>query len=291
LAANPNRREVDDRIARLLQEIRSMASPPTWKRVEELVRTVLDLYGEGLKKIVDVVATAEIGGEEIQKRLLADELLESLFLLHGLHPDDFGTRVAQALDRVRPYLGSHGGDIDLVAADEASGEVRLRLGGSCDGCPSSLLTVKLAVESAIKESAPEVTRIEVHGLVEAVKQEPHLPPGVHVNGHAEEPSWISLAPSPELPSGTLAATEVPGAKLLLCRVDDRLYAYRDGCPACGAAIVCGELAGDLLTCPSCAERYDVRLAGRSIRHREIHLEPIPLLEDAYGIRIALGASA
>jgi Fe-S cluster biogenesis protein NfuA/nitrite reductase/ring-hydroxylating ferredoxin subunit len=291
MAGNRNPREVGDRIERLLDHIRSTASPPMWQRVEELVRSVVDLYGEGLKKIVEVVATAEPGGEDIANRLLADELVESLFLLHGLHPDDFATRVANALRRVRPYLGSHGGDIELVSVDEASREVRLRLSGSCDGCPSSILTVKLAVEGAIREAAPEVTRIDVEGVVEAVKNDAHLPPGIQMNGHAAEPSWVALTPMPDLATGTLAATELPGVKLLLCRVEERLYAYRDGCPACGAAIVAGELAGDLLTCPSCAERYDVRLAGRSIRHREFHLEPIPLLEDADGIRIALGATA
>jgi Fe-S cluster biogenesis protein NfuA/nitrite reductase/ring-hydroxylating ferredoxin subunit len=291
MAAERNPREIGDRIERLLEEVRSMASPPTWERVEDLVRTVVGLYGEGLKKIVEVVATAEVGGEEMQKRLLADKVVESLLLVHGLHPDDFPTRVSKALERVRPYLGSHGGDIELVLADERSGEVRLRLGGSCDGCPSSILTVKTAVESAIREAAPEVTSIEVEGIVEAVKKTPHLPPGVHVNGHDTEPSWIALGGIPEITVGRLAATEITGAKLLLCRVQDHLYAYRDGCPACGSGIVAGELSGDLLTCPSCAERYDVRLAGRSIRRRELHLEPIPLLEDADGIRIALGAPA
>lgn len=267
-----------DRIERLLDEVRAMTSPPAWQRVEELVRTVVNLYGEGLGRIVDVVATPGLSSDAVAARLVADKLVESLLLVHGLHPEDFATRVGKALERVRPYLGSHGGDVELVRADEPSGEVKLRLRGSCDGCPSSLLTVKLAVEDAIKESAPEATRIEVEGMVEA-------PEG------GIEPEWTTLAAVPALAPGGLAAAEVSGAKVLLCRVAETLYAYRDRCPSCSSAIEGGKLSGGLLTCPSCAERYDVRLAGRSIRRREVHLEPYPLLEDDRGVRIALRGAA
>ena len=80
--------------------------------------------------------------------------------MHGLHPDDVGTRVARALDGVRPYLGSHGGDVELVGLTD-DGRVRLRMLGSCDGCPSSSVTLTLAVETAIRDAAPEVSGIDV----------------------------------------------------------------------------------------------------------------------------------
>jgi Fe-S cluster biogenesis protein NfuA len=71
--------------------------------------------------------------------------------------------VVEALDEVRPYLGSHAGGVELVGIDP-DGVVQLRLEGSCDGCPSSTQTVKLAIERAIEEAAPEVTRVEVENL-------------------------------------------------------------------------------------------------------------------------------
>jgi Fe-S cluster biogenesis protein NfuA/nitrite reductase/ring-hydroxylating ferredoxin subunit len=288
MAEEKNVQEVGERIERLLEEIRSMASPPAWQRVEELMRTVVELYGNGLGKIVEVVATPGLTNEDIVARLLGDKLVESLLVIHGLHPEDFPTRVGKALDRVRPYLGSHGGGIELLRADEDTGEVKLRLGGSCDGCPSSLLTVKLAVEGAIKEVAPEVTRIDVEGIVEAADRKS---PGLNGSRNGVQPEWLPLGIVPDLAPGSVASTEVPGAKVLLCRVGGNLYAYRDSCPSCESAIEKGELSGDLLTCPSCAERYDVRLAGRSIRHRDLHLDPFPLLEDDRGVRIAVGALA
>ena len=260
-----------------------MASLPTWQKVEEVVREVVGFYGEGLRRIVDVAAT---GGDDVAARMLQDDLIESLLLLHGLHPDDFSSRVGKALDRVRPYLGSHGGNIELVTADERSGEVRLRLAGSCDGCPSSLLTVKLAVEGAIKELAPEVTSIEVEGVVDARAPGTGRIEPANVN---HEPAWVTLGSMPELAPGKLTSTNITGADVVLCRVGESIYAYRDRCPSCGSAMDAGELSGDLLACPSCAERFDVRLAGRSIRS-ELHLDPLPLLEDDRGIRIALAAT-
>ncbi len=72
---------------------------------------------------------------------------------------DLETRVRQALDKVRPLLRSHGGNVELL--DLSGGVVRLRMLGSCDGCPSSAMTLKHAIEAAIYEKAPDVTAIEV----------------------------------------------------------------------------------------------------------------------------------
>jgi Fe-S cluster biogenesis protein NfuA len=157
-------RHAGDRIEHLLEEIRSMASPPVWERVDALVRLIVQLYGTGLERIVEAVEAPEASVQTIRARFLKDELIASLLLLHGLSPEDLDTRVQKALERVRPYLGFHGGDVEVVSTDAEHGVVRLRMTGSCDGCPSSLFTVKLAVEGAIQEVAPEVTRIEVEGV-------------------------------------------------------------------------------------------------------------------------------
>ncbi len=92
-------------------------------------------------------------------RLVADDLVASLLLVHGLHPHDLRRRVADALDRVRPYLGSHGGDVHLL--DIVGDAVQLQFAGSCKSCPSSAVTLELAVEDAIRAAAPEVSSIEV----------------------------------------------------------------------------------------------------------------------------------
>ena len=95
-------------------------------------------------------------------RLAEDPLVESLLLLHDLHPLDVDARIQRALDRVRPYLGSHAGGVEYLGV--ADGVARLRLEGSCHGCPSSTVTVQLAIQGAVQDAAPEVTEVVVEGM-------------------------------------------------------------------------------------------------------------------------------
>ena len=97
--------------------------------------------------------------------LAGDPLVESLLLLHGLHPLDVDARIQRALDQVRPYLGSHAGGVQYLGVTD--GVARLRLEGSCNGCPSSTVTVRLAIQGAVLEAAPEVTEVVVEGMTTA----------------------------------------------------------------------------------------------------------------------------
>ena len=87
-----------------------------------------------------------------------DELVAHLLFLHGLHPVPVEERVAGALEEMRPYLDSHGGDVRLLGVED--GVVRLQLEGSCSGCPSSAITLRHGIEAAIYAAAPDVERIE-----------------------------------------------------------------------------------------------------------------------------------
>lgn len=145
------------------------------ERSEELVRLVADLYGAGLERMLDVLFEAGRLDDVALNALVADELVAGLLLVHGLHPHDVTTRVATALDSVRPFLGSHGGDVELLGVND-EGVVQLRLLGSCDGCPSSSVTLKLAVETAVLTAAPEVTRIEVDEAAEPSATTPGVIP-------------------------------------------------------------------------------------------------------------------
>jgi Fe-S cluster biogenesis protein NfuA/nitrite reductase/ring-hydroxylating ferredoxin subunit len=269
-------RAVGTRIEELLGRLRDRGDPTTAETAEELVRLVVEFYGAGLERVV------ELAGEDVLERLVKDELVASLLVLHDLHPKDTETRVLEALDQVRPYLGSHAGGVELLGVDP-QGVVRLRLEGSCDGCPSSIMTVKLAIERAIEEAAPEVTAVEVENLTR--EQEPKL-----LQIQPLRRDWEVVEGLDRLEAGRLAAIEVAGAGVVVCSVAGELYAYRDHCPACGAGLAAGaDLDAEVLACGSCRQRYDVRLAGRGVDHPEQHLEPLPLLTGDGGVRLAVGS--
>ena len=106
-----------DRIEALL-EAASAGGRMARGRAEELVRLVVDLYGAGLERLLEIVHDSGRLDDALLDRFAADDLVAGLLAVHGLHPDDVSTRVARALEGVRPYLGSHGGDVELSASTD-----------------------------------------------------------------------------------------------------------------------------------------------------------------------------
>jgi Fe-S cluster biogenesis protein NfuA len=121
-------------------------------RATEAVQALVELYGEAMRRF--------LAGADPEQ----DELLSHLLLVHDLHPVDVETRVRKALDDVRPYLGSHGGDVELLGVED--GVARLRLSGTCNGCPSSTVTLRNAIEEAVMRAAPDLDGIDAEGVAE-----------------------------------------------------------------------------------------------------------------------------
>jgi Fe-S cluster biogenesis protein NfuA len=156
--SQPNLRAIGDAIERQLEALRTSAEPRVYDQAEALLRLVTELYAGGLARVVEVVEAAD---PAVLCRLVDDELVASLLLVHGLHPDSLAARVERGLAGVRPFLAQHGGDVELLDIDPDVGAVLLRLLGSCDGCPSSAVTLQTAVERAVVEAAPEIVTIDV----------------------------------------------------------------------------------------------------------------------------------
>ena len=148
-----------ERIEELVRQLETGPDAGLRAAARELVQALMELHGAGLERLLAILRERPDADATVD-RLAGDELVRSLFLLYGLHPADLETRVREALDQTRPYLRSHGGNVELVAV-EPDGTVRLRMQGSCHGCPSSSVTLGLAIEQAIREAAPEVTSIVV----------------------------------------------------------------------------------------------------------------------------------
>ena len=259
------------------------------ERAEELVRLTADLYGAGIERILDIAYDAGQLNDEVLAALAADELVANLLIVHGLHPYGVDLRVEQALESVRPYLGSHGGDVELLEVTDA-GVVRLRLLGSCNGCASSSVTFKLAIEGAIESAAPEVSGIEVEEAP-AEAGASTLIPVSSLRTRLEESeadqgaTWEPVPQLAELAAGAVTALEVGSTSVLACRLGDDLYAYVDRCARCegsmrGAALSrrLGAAVGEaVLRCPACQAHYDVRRAGACLDDDALHLSPLPLL--------------
>jgi Fe-S cluster biogenesis protein NfuA/nitrite reductase/ring-hydroxylating ferredoxin subunit len=290
---------VGSKVEALLAEFASTSDSATARRAEELVGLLVEFYGAGLARIVELL------GEQAVGPLLKDGLVTSLLVLHDLHPQSTEERVLAALERVRPYLGSHAGDVEYLGLDP-DGTVRLRLAGSCDGCPSSAITVKMAIEKGIADVAPEVTKVEVEGVVPdsatglgpAGSEGHKLLPLTQVDRQPEQldaTTWVEVEGIDSLGQGQVVSTLVAATSTVVCNVAGTLYAYADRCPACGSGLSDGKLEGVLLACPSCAQRYDVVRAGRGFgdtgEAAKRHLDPLPLLAENGGIRIAVPAQA
>jgi Fe-S cluster biogenesis protein NfuA len=158
----------------LIQNLEQLPDPAARDQARELVQTLLDFHGAAISTILARLAESGESGHALIASLADDELVSNLLLLYGLHPLDLETRVSQALEQVRPYLRTHKGDVELVGL--VDGVVRLRMQGSCHGCPSSAMTLKNAIEEAIYAAAPDVSAIEVEGVVDVSAQSlPLLP--------------------------------------------------------------------------------------------------------------------
>ncbi|HEX3465993.1 MAG TPA: NifU family protein [Candidatus Elarobacter sp.] len=152
-------RRTADRVDALLKAFDAVSTPRQARELgDELARTVVTMYGDGLERVLSIVH--EAAGErsdEIFMALCEDPFVESLLCLHDLHPIAVEDRVQRALDGVRPYLKSHEGGVSIAGV--ADGVVTIRMEGTCDGCPSSAATVKMAVERAILAQVPEIRAV------------------------------------------------------------------------------------------------------------------------------------
>lgn len=272
------------------------------ERAEELVRLVTDIYGTGLEHMMEILYEAGHLDDDLLAQFAGDEVVSGLLLVHGLHPYSVQQRVEDALEGVRPYLGTHGGDVELLDVTD-EGVVRLRLLGSCDGCPSSSVTLSLAVEGAIEAAAPEVIAIEVEeatpdakdagGLISVDSLMSRLQTGTPAGA-----AWHVLPELAELAPGQVAVAEAGGLSLLVCRINADLFAFIDQCARCesslaGAALarrLGGGIGEALLKCPSCHVHYDVRKAGACVDVPELHLSPLPVLAEGGSLSVAVPAT-
>ena len=261
--------ELLERVEQLTAAIDAAADPFVRGTVDELVTAIIELYGEGLTRIVEMVSE----DDSLLRALAEDSVIGSLMLIHDLYPVPLEARVQAALASVRPYMESHGGDVELLRLED--GIAHLRLVGHCHGCPASAATLELAIKEAIDDAAPDLLGLEVEGVAEP---RPVRKP-LAIVGPAEAasaPHWQRLEQAGSVAPGTFRTLELDGVELVVANVDGSVLAYRDRCAACDASLREAELAGPLLICAACGCTFDLPRAGRA-SHGEAQLDPVPLL--------------
>jgi Fe-S cluster biogenesis protein NfuA len=283
--------ELIERVERLTAELERL-DPAARRAADQLVAAVVEMYGAGLERIFDAIASSD-DGERLGESLADDGVVASLMLIHDLYPVPLDERVARALDSVRPYMESHGGDVELLGVED--GVARIRLEGSCEGCPASASTLELAIKSALDAAAPDLEGLVVEGAVAAAPATPG--PGsidlpvvqVDSGASAAPPSWFDVAGVDQVEEDELVATEVQGRRLIVARAEGSLLAFLDACAGCGASLAGAELAEGTLRCAECDRRYFLPRAGRSLDDDRLLLDPVPLLAGAGGPRVALAS--
>jgi Fe-S cluster biogenesis protein NfuA len=179
--------ELIERVQVLQERLDTAPASATRETAEELVGALVGLYGEGLERIVGALADSGEAGRGLATRLAEDPLLATLLLIHDLHPVPLAERVQAGLESVRPYMESHGGNVELLGIED--GVARIHLRGSCSTCAASSVTLELAVKQALEETAPDLAGLEVEGMAEQLPE-----------------YQLPIVPGTPMPAGPVTAT-------------------------------------------------------------------------------------
>src|SRR5262245_44527237 len=229
------------------------------KAVAELDALVETLEREGderallLLQLVDAIHRPAL--ERIAAGDTEDPIARALLQMYDVTPPEDEVLVEEALDEVRPYIHSHGGQVELLGVSD--GIVELRMSGSCAGCAASAMTLKRGIEEALRQHYP--------GFREVVAEEDEGQPAQHILQieNLRKPVFVDADAGADLDAGQLATTELDGVELLLANFDGEIYALRDGCPVDGSSLGGARLTAEgVIVCPwhNCA--YDVRTGNR-----------------------------
>ncbi len=288
------------RVQELQAKLDAAGDAATRELAEDLVSAVVQMYGAGMQRIVGSLLDAGEEGERLALALAEDPLVVPLLLIHDLHPVALEDRVRGALEHVRPYMESHGGNVELLSLEE--GVARIGLRGSCSDCTASAVTLELAIKQALEDAAPDLEGLEVEDVASAsAPKGPSLP----LAGGAGElpmvfspsptapgaplavPSWFEVDHLDLVPVGQMVGAEVAGAELVVANVDGMLLAYANACADCGGPLDGGELRAGALACPRCARTFFLPRAGRSMDDERLQLQPVPLLREQGHVKVAL----
>ena len=261
-----------------LERMEGIEDEQTREEVFALLEGVDVLHRQALGRLLELIAN--LGGQGLVERVSQDPVVRTLLEMYDLPEVDERTQVERALESVHPYFRSHGGKLEVLGVEE--GRVRVRLSGSCQGCPGTSGTLKRVVEEALREGFP--------GFRELVAEEP--PPAQEKpiqlgRRPLRRPRWVSVGRLEDLEPGEMRALWPEGTPLLLVRLGGEVYAYRNGCPP-GSTLTLhlGRLEDSTLICPWHGCRYDARTGKRQDAEGKLPVLPVAVQDGE--IKVAMG---
>ena len=262
-----------------IERMEEIEDEKTREEVFALLEGIDILHRQGFGRILDLIGS--LGGSRAVEQISQDPIVRTLLDMYDLPEADERTQVERALEDVYPYFQSHGGKLDLLGVE--NGRVRVRLSGSCEGCPGTATTLQRVVEEALREDFP--------GFVELVAEEPPPPAPKNIvqlgRRPLRRPRWASAGRLDNLEPGALHPRRLENEPLLLTLLDGEVYAYRDGCPP-GSALTLqlGSVEGTTLVCPWHGCRYDLRTGRREDGKGKLSILPVAVQDGE--VKVALG---
>ena len=244
------------------------------KKAATSLKDAVELFHR--EPLVHIVKTLknDPNGKAILFDLVDDPAVRAILGLHKIIKADPMTRANIALEDVRPYLQSHGGDVDLVKIEHGAAFVRLQ--GSCNGCSMSAVTLREGVEKALVEGVDEVDRIEV------LEDEPtaaFIPLGSIGKKTAADTGWVSGPSVDEVVEGEMLRFDVDtGLKepdsFVVTNVENRFAVFRNACVHQGLTLDGGMMDDGVIICPWHGFKFEAS-SGECISAPGAQLEQIP----------------
>jgi acetolactate synthase small subunit len=151
------------RLETLIETLEGVKDADARRVARELMEATLDLHGLALAKVLTICQSAE-DGDGLIRRLIADEYVSAVALLHGLHPQNAEARLQSKIAAMRPHWGVRGFRVDVVDVDRTTARVHVSF--SDDVIRANIDVVTREVEQTLTEVAPDLDRIIVEGLEE-----------------------------------------------------------------------------------------------------------------------------
>ncbi len=279
----------------LVEELEQYPDAELREKVLDLVQIILELHGEALRRVLMTFDSLP-GKEQALTQLMSDDVVRAILLIHGLLPVNVETRVAAAIDEFRPHLLTQGCDVELLGVED--GRARLRLMRSGKGAPP-IAVLQSEIERALAETVPDLAGVDIEGFAEQVaataKAAAILSSRLRARSDAPQPTklvqikrppthnegaggvWVSVIRALGFAEGAMKIVNAGGINLLVCKINDEFYAYRNACAAAPELTLDDAVfENPVLVCACHAYHYDLRRKGVCLERPELRLKSLDL---------------